>query len=69
MFDAELLRIIACPWCVAQGKKSGDPAKGTLNLVGEPQNPTALKCASCARVYQIHNSLPNMLISEAEVHT
>ena len=51
--DAELLEILACPAC-----------KTAVVLVKQG---TALKCASCHRVYPIKDDIPVMLIDEATV--
>lgn len=51
--DPELLAILACPAC-----------KTPVALV---KNDTALKCATCHRVYPIKDDIPVMLIDEATV--
>ena len=51
--DPELLEILACPHC-----------KTPVTLV---KNGTALKCATCSRVYPIKDDLPVMLIDEATI--
>ena len=51
--DPELLEILACPNC----KTPVTPVK----------NGTALKCATCKRVYPIKDDIPVMLIDEATV--
>jgi hypothetical protein len=51
--NAELLEILVCPAC-----------KTAVTLV---KNGTALKCASCKRVYPIVDDIPVMLIDEAKV--
>ena len=51
--DAELLEILACPAC-----------KTPVALVNDG---TALKCATCHRVYPIKDDIPVMLIDEATV--
>jgi hypothetical protein len=51
--DSELLDILACPAC-----------KTPVTLV---KDGTALKCASCHRVYPIKDDIPVMLIDEATV--
>jgi len=51
--DPELLEILACPQC-----------KTPVALVHDQ---TALKCASCKRVYPIKDDIPVMLIDEATV--
>jgi LSD1 subclass zinc finger protein len=49
----DLLEILVCPNC-----------KTPVTLV---KNGTALKCATCKRVYQIKDDIPVMLIDEATV--
>jgi hypothetical protein len=51
--DPELLEILACPNC-----------KTAVTLV---KNGTALKCATCHRVYPIKDDIPVMLIDEATI--
>jgi len=51
--DRELLEILACPNC-----------KTPVTLV---KNGTALKCATCKRVYRIEEDIPVMLIDEAVI--
>ncbi len=51
--DPELLEILACPNC-----------KTPVALV---KNGTALKCATCHRVYPIKDDIPVMLIDEATI--
>src|SRR5229473_1778251 len=51
--DPELLEILACPNC-----------KTPVSLV---KNGTALKCATCHRVYPIKDDIPVMLIDEATI--
>jgi uncharacterized protein YbaR (Trm112 family) len=51
--DPELLEILACPHC-----------KTPVTLV---KNGTALKCATCKRVYPIKDDIPVMLIDEATI--
>jgi LSD1 subclass zinc finger protein len=51
--DAELLQILACPQC-----------KTPVTLV---KNGSALKCATCHRVYPIKDDIPVMLIDEATI--
>jgi LSD1 subclass zinc finger protein len=50
---AELLEILACPNC-----------KTPVALV---KDGTALKCATCQRVYPIKDDIPVMLIDEATI--
>jgi uncharacterized protein YbaR (Trm112 family) len=51
--DPELLEILACPNC-----------KTKVDLV---KNGTALKCATCKRVYPIKDDIPVMLLDEATI--
>jgi uncharacterized protein len=51
--DPELLAILACPACKAE-----------VVLV---KDGTALKCATCHRVYPIKDDIPVMLIDEATI--
>ena len=51
--DPELLEILACPRC-----------KTAVALV---KNGTALRCATCKRVYPIKDDIPVMLIDEATI--
>ena len=51
--DPELLEILACPNC-----------KTPVALI---RNDSALKCATCKRVYPIKGDIPVMLIDEATV--
>jgi uncharacterized protein YbaR (Trm112 family) len=51
--DPELLEILACPNC-----------KTAVTLI---RNGTALKCATCKRVYLIKDDIPVMLIDEAVI--
>lgn len=51
--DPELLEILACPNC-----------KTAVTLI---RNGTALKCATCKRVYPIKDDIPIMLIDEATI--
>lgn len=65
--DAELLKILACPFCVTrpeQGKTT--LASGELELKGPADAPTAFVCKSCGRTYKVEGGLPNFLIEEAE---
>jgi uncharacterized protein len=51
--DPDLLEILACPNC----KTPVTPVK----------NGTALKCATCKRVYPITDDVPVMLIEKATI--
>ena len=53
--DPELLEILACPNC-----------KTAVTVV---KDGTALKCATCHRVYPIKEDIPVMLIDEATIET
>lgn len=53
--DPELLEILACPHC-----------KTPVQLV---KNGTALKCATCKRVYPIKDDIPVMLLDEATIES
>ncbi len=64
--DAELLKILACPFCVTRpepGKTS--LATGELEPQGPSDAPTGFLCKSCGRTYKIEGGLPNFLIDEA----
>ena len=51
MLDAELLRILACPVCIAPLEQTGE----------------RLVCAQCGRRYPIRNGIPVLLVDEAEL--
>ncbi len=51
--DPQLLEILACPNC-----------KTAVKLV---KDGTALKCATCSRVYPIKDDIPVMLVDEATI--
>jgi hypothetical protein len=51
--DPELLEILACPAC-----------RTPLELV---KDGTALRCASCRRVFPIKDDIPVLLLDEATV--
>lgn len=66
MIDAEILKILACPWCVTRpdpGK--GSLARGELEPQGPAADPAALKCKQCGRVYRIEDGIPNLLLDDA----
>ena len=66
MIDDELLKILACPWCVT--RPEAPPAgieKGALELRGPSEQPTALVCKQCRRTYKIEDGIPNLLVEEA----
>ena len=68
MIDAELLKILACPWCVTRPETGKSTlARGELELQGPASSPTGLKCKQCERLYKIENGIPNLLIEEAVV--
>lgn len=67
MIDAELLKILACPFCVTRPEKGKSTlAKGELELQGPSGAPTGLKCKECGRLYRIKDGIPNLLVEEAE---
>jgi uncharacterized protein YbaR (Trm112 family) len=68
MITTDLLKILACPWCVTRPETGKNVlAKGELELQGKPDAPTGLKCKQCGRVYGIlENGIPNLLIEEAK---
>ena len=66
MIDDDLLKILACPRCVT--RPEAPPAgveKGALELQGSKEQPTALRCRQCCRVYKIEDGIPNLLVEEA----
>ncbi|HYG76975.1 MAG TPA: Trm112 family protein [Planctomycetota bacterium] len=67
MIDAELLKVLACPWCVTRPEPGKSHlAKGELELQGPAAAPNGLKCKQCGRVYKIDaDGLPNLLVDEA----
>jgi len=66
MIDADLLKILACPWCVTRPETGKSHlAKGELELQGSEKEPTGLTCKQCGRLYKIEGGLPNLLIDEA----
>jgi uncharacterized protein YbaR (Trm112 family) len=67
MIDAELLKILACPWCVTRPDPAkGIPGKAELELQGPGDKPTGLKCKQCGRIYKIDaDGIPNLLLEEA----
>jgi uncharacterized protein YbaR (Trm112 family) len=68
MIDAELLKVLACPFCVTRPEKGKSTlAKGELELQGDEKTPTGLKCRQCGRLYKITNGIPNLLVEEAEL--
>jgi uncharacterized protein YbaR (Trm112 family) len=50
VLDEELLRILACPVCIAPLAETGEQ----------------LVCARCGRRYPIRNGIPILLVDEAE---
>lgn len=63
MVDPELLKILACPYCVTRP----EPApKGTVKgeLEAKP-GAEALKCKQCGREYHAEGGILNLLIEEA----
>ena len=69
MFNVELLKIMACPFCVTRPEPGKNTlAKGELELQGSPEAPKLLKCKQCGREYGfLDNGIPNLLIEEAKV--
>ncbi len=67
MFSTDLLKVIACPWCVTRPETGKNVlAKGELELLGKADAPTGLKCKQCGRTYGfLENGVPNLLIEEA----
>jgi uncharacterized protein YbaR (Trm112 family) len=69
--DAEILDILACPWCTTR-PVPGTPklAKARLLAQGPAERPTGLKCPECNRVYaMLEGELPNLLVEEARIET
>jgi uncharacterized protein YbaR (Trm112 family) len=68
MIAPELLKALACPWCVTRPEKGKTTlAKGELETQGPVNNPTGLRCKECGRLYGIEEGLPNFLIEEAKI--
>ncbi|MBI3828252.1 MAG: Trm112 family protein [Planctomycetes bacterium] len=66
MIDAELLKIMACPWCITRPEAPPpNIEKGALELVGPAEQPNALRCRQCGRLYKIEDGIPNMLVEDA----
>jgi uncharacterized protein YbaR (Trm112 family) len=66
MIDAELLKILACPYCVTRPEKGKSSlAKADLEPQGDAKNPSGLKCVQCGRLYKVNNGIPNLLVEEA----
>jgi len=66
MIDDELLKILACPWCIT--RPDVPPLgieKGAFEIQGPQEQPTALRCRQCGRVYKIEDDIPNLLVEEA----
>lgn len=64
--DAEILKILACPWCVTR-PVPGTPklARAKLEVIGPADNPTGLKCKDCERVYAVKDGLPDLIVENA----
>ncbi len=54
MKTQELLEILACPRCL-----------GTLEIVGDAEEPEGFLCPACAVVYPVRDGIPVMLAEEA----
>jgi uncharacterized protein YbaR (Trm112 family) len=69
MIDQELLKILACPYCVTRPVKGkSNLAAGELELRGPGEAPTGLRCKECGRVYAIDkDGIPNLLIADAKI--
>ena len=69
MIDPELLKILACPYCVTRpAKGKSQLAAGDLELQGPAGAPTGLKCKDCGRLYPIDaDGLPHLLIESAKL--
>jgi len=69
MFDAEFLKILACPWCVTRPEVGkNELTKGELELQGTFEKPVALTCKQCGRIYSfLENGIPNLLVEEAKL--
>ena len=67
MIDTELLKILACPWCVTRSESEKNLSlNGELELQGSVEKPTGLKCKQCGRFYKIDaDGIPNLLVDEA----
>jgi uncharacterized protein YbaR (Trm112 family) len=69
MIDAEILKVLACPYCITRPMKGKTLLMaGELELVGAAASPTGLKCKDCNRVYPIDKyGVPYLLIECATV--
>lgn len=64
--DEETLKILACPWCVTRPDRPPEGVrKGEMELVGDRDNPEALRCKQCGRSYRIQDGIPHLLLEEA----
>lgn len=64
MVDAELLKILRCPYCVSgetRRKDKEDPGQLTL-----ARDSSWLVCQDCGRKYPIRDDIPVMLIEVGE---
>jgi uncharacterized protein YbaR (Trm112 family) len=41
--------------------------KGALEVQGELDKPTALRCRQCGRVYKFQDGIPNLLLEDAQL--
>jgi uncharacterized protein YbaR (Trm112 family) len=53
--DPELLAVLACP----------SPDHAPVEVVGDPADPSGLRCTSCGSVYPVRDGVPVMLLDEA----
>ena len=69
MVDAELLKILRCPYCVSgETRRTDKEDPGRLDLV---RDDNWLVCCDCGRKYPIREEIPVMLIEVGEkwLHT
>ncbi|MEI6234667.1 MAG: Trm112 family protein [Planctomycetota bacterium] len=69
MIDAEVLKVLACPYCVTRPLNSKSTlAGGSLALRGPADAPTGLHCTDCNRTYPLDkDGIPHLLIDSATV--
>ncbi len=69
MVDAELLKILRCPYCVSgETRRTDKEDPGQLSLVRQD---SWLVCCDCERKYPVREEIPVMLIEVGEkwLHT